>query len=46
MKLPFTICVLIATLCSPPCYADIDKSKQADILMLAPARERLFADIA
>ena len=35
MKLPFTICVLIATICSPPCYADIDKSKQADILMLA-----------
>jgi membrane-associated phospholipid phosphatase len=35
MKLRFTICVLIATICSPPCYADIDKSKQADILMLA-----------
>ena len=44
MKLPFTICVLIATLCSPPCYADIDKSKQADILMLAlPASAYLLA---
>ena len=35
MKLPFTICVLIATVSSPLCYADIDKDKQADILMLA-----------
>ena len=35
MKLRFAICVLIATIGSPPCYADIDESKQADILMLA-----------
>ncbi len=35
IKLRFTIWVLIATISSPPCYADVDKDKQADILMLA-----------
>ena len=35
MKLRFTICLLISTIGSPLCYADIDKDKQADILMLA-----------
>lgn len=35
MKLQFAILAVIATVASPVCYADLDKDKQADILMLA-----------